>query len=252
MSRPTQDWQSDRYQTNAGFVPILGLPVMDLLDPRQGERILDLGCGDGVLTEKLTEIGCDVVGVDASQQMIQAARERGLNAHVVDGQTLQFDGEFDAIFTNAALHWMTEPDKVVAGVRRALRPGGRFVGEFGGHGNVAACRTAMIAVVKARGVDTDSLSPWYFPTPQEYGSLLTMHGFTVHLVDLIPRPTPLPTDVGGWMDTFGGSFFGALPTEERAAARDEAVDLLRTSLCDSEGKWTADYVRLRFSASLPA
>lgn len=252
MSRPSQDWQSDRYQTNAGFVPVLGLPVLELLDPRKGERILDLGCGDGVLTEKLVEAGCDVVGVDASPQMIEAACRKGLNAHVMDGQALVFDAEFDAVFTNAALHWMQDPDSVVAGVRKAMRPGRRFVGEFGGHGNVAACRAAMMAVLNARGFDAASLSPWYFPTPQEYGSVLTRHGFAVHSAELIPRPTPLPTDVGGWMDTFGGAFFGALPEEDRKAAREDAVDLLRPILCDSEGKWTADYVRLRFSASLPA
>ena len=251
MSGPSQDWQSDRYQTNAGFVPILGMPVLELLDPRPGERILDLGCGDGVLTEKLAEQGCEVVGVDASEQMIEAARRKGLDAHVVDGQALAFDAEFDAVFSNAALHWMQQPDKVVAGVCRALRPGGRFVGEFGGHANVAACRAAMMAVLNARGMDAESLSPWYFPTSQEDGSLLTRHGFMVHSAELIPRPTPLPTDVGGWMDTFGGNFFNALPESDRTAARDEAVDLLRPILCDSEGKWTADYVRLRFSASLP-
>jgi len=252
MSRASQDWESKRYQTNAGFVPVLGMPVVELLDPRPGERILDLGCGDGVLTEKLVAAGCDVVGVDAGADMIRVAREKGLNAHVMDGHELTFDAEFDAVFTNAALHWMLEPAKVAAGVRRALKPGGRYVGEFGGHGNAAACVTAMIAVVNARGLDGAALRPWYFPTPAEFGSLLTAEGFTVHSVDLIPRPTPLPTDVGDWMDTFGAAFFSALPADQRADARAEAVELLRPSLCDSEEKWTADYVRLRFSASLPA
>lgn len=251
MTGPSQDWQSDRYQTNAGFVPVLGMPALELLDPRPGERILDLGCGDGFLTEKIAEAGCDVVGVDAGPDMIRVAQQKGLNAHVMDGQALDFDAEFDAVFSNAALHWMLQPEKVVDGVKRALKPGGRFVGEFGGHGNVAACRTAMISVLNARGIDGAAVSPWYFPTPAEYGSLLTRHGFAVHTADLIPRPTPLPTDVGGWMDTFGESFFKALPREEREGARAEAVELLRPSLCDSEGKWTADYVRLRFSASLP-
>lgn len=251
MNSPSQDWQSERYQTNAGFVPILGMPVVELLDPRPGERILDLGCGDGVLTEKLAAAGCDVVGVDAGEDMIRVAQLKGLNAHVVDGHALAFDAEFDAVFSNAALHWMLQPGKVVDGVRRALKPGGRFVGEFGGHGNVAACRTAMVAVLNARGLDGANLSPWYFPTPAEYGSLLTGHGFAVHSAELIPRPTPLPTDVGGWMDTFGGGFFSALPESDRITAREEAVELLRPILCDSEGKWTADYVRLRFSASLP-
>ncbi|WP_417520076.1 class I SAM-dependent methyltransferase [Minwuia sp.] len=252
MTGQSQDWLSDRYQTNAGFVPVLGQPVLELLDPRPGERVLDLGCGDGFLTEKLVAAGCDVVGIDAGADMIRVAQSKGLNAHVADGHHLSFDAEFDAVFTNAALHWMLQPKKVIDGVRRALKPGGRFVGEFGGHGNVAACRTAMIAVLNARGIDGAAQSPWYFPTPAEYGSLLTSAGFSVHTADLIPRPTPLPTDVGGWMDTFGEAFFKALPASDRAAARSEAVDLLRSSLCDSEGKWTADYVRLRFSASLPA
>ncbi|WP_416900066.1 MAG: class I SAM-dependent methyltransferase [Minwuia sp.] len=252
MTATSQDWKSDRYQTNAGFVPVLGMPVVELLDPRPGERILDLGCGDGYLTEKLVQAGCDVVGVDAGADMIRVAREKGLNAHVMDGHALDFDAEFDAVFSNAALHWMLQPEKVVAGVKRALRPGGRFVGEFGGHGNVAACLTAMIAVLNARGVDGAAHSPWYFPTPEEYGSLLTAAGFQVHTADLIPRPTPLPTDVGGWMDTFGQALFSALPENQREAARSEAIELLRPSLCDSEGRWTADYVRLRFSASLRA
>lgn len=251
MSGQSQDWQSDRYQTNAGFVPVLGMPVVELLDPRAGERILDLGCGDGFLTEKLVAAGCEVVGVDAGEDMIRVARKKGLDAHVMDGHALTFEAEFDAVFSNAALHWMLQPEKVVAGVKRALKPGGRFVGEFGGHMNVAACKTAMIAVLNARGLDGASFSPWYFPTPAEYGSLLTAHGFEVHTADLIPRPTPLPTDIGGWMDTFGEAFFKALPAAQRAEARAEAVELLRHSLCDSEGKWTADYVRLRFSASLP-
>lgn len=252
MSDQSQDWQSERYQTNAGFVPVLGMPVLELLAARRGERILDLGCGDGFLTEKLVEGGCEVVGVDAGPDMIRVAREKGLDAHVMDGHALTFDAEFDAVFTNAALHWMLQPAKVVAGVRRALKPGGRFVGEFGGHGNVAACKTAMIAVLNARGIDGAAFSPWFFPTAEEYGSLLTAHGFQVISAELIQRPTPLPTDVGGWMDTFGAAFFNALPAEDRPAARKEAVDLLRHSLCDSEGKWFADYVRLRFSASLPA
>ncbi|PJK31187.1 class I SAM-dependent methyltransferase [Minwuia thermotolerans] len=251
MSGQPQDWQSDRYQKNAGFVAVLGMPVVELLRPQNGERILDLGCGDGYLTEKLVEMGCEVVGVDAGEDMIRVAREKGLDAHVMDGHALTFEAEFDAVFSNAALHWMLRPAEVVAGVKRALKPGGRFVGEFGGHTNVAACKTAMIAVLNARGLDGASFSPWYFPTPEEYGSLLTAQGFEVHTAELIPRPTLLPTDVGGWMDTFGEAFFKALPADQRAEARAEAVELLRPSLCDSEGRWTADYVRLRFSASLP-
>lgn len=249
MSEPSQDWQPDRYQQHAGFVAVLGTPALELLNPRPSERILDLGCGDGVLTEKLVAAGCQVVGVDAGADMIAAARARGLDAHVVDGHALAFANEFDAVFSNAALHWMTRPAEVVAGVHRALKPDGRFVAEFGGHGNVAAIRTALIAVLGRYGIDGAALNPWYFPTPDEYSALLRAAGFEVHSAELIPRPTPLPTDVGGWMDTFADSFFATLSPQDRASARTEAVDLLRSVLCDSEGRWTADYVRLRFSAS---
>ncbi len=248
----TQDWQADRYQVNAGFVAVLGTPVLELLNPQPGGRVLDLGCGDGVLTEKLVAAGCSVVGVDAGPDMIAAARAKGLDAHVVDGHALSFDGEFDAVFSNAALHWMQRPQEVIAGVHRALKPGGRFVAEFGGHGNVAAIRTAMIAVLGQRGIDGAEFDPWYFPTPGEYSGLLEAAGFTVHSVELIPRPTPLPTDVGGWLDTFADSFFAAVPPTDRAEVKGQVMDLLRPVLCDSEGQWTADYVRLRFSASRSA
>ena len=132
-----QTWNPDQYARNAGFVPALGLPVVELLDPQPGERILDLGCGDGVLTEKLASLGCQVVGVDSSAAQVAAAQARGLDARVVDAHELPFEAEFDAVFSNAALHWMRQPEAVIAGVWRALEPGGRFVGELGGAGNIA-------------------------------------------------------------------------------------------------------------------
>ena len=147
MNQPqSQTWDPESYARHARFVSDLAGPVLALLDAQPGERILDLGCGDGALTKKLAELGCDVIGVDAGPDMIRAARELGLDARVVDGHELSFEREFDAVFSNAALHWMKrDPDAVVAGVARALKPGGRFVGEFGGHGNVAAIVTDYFA-----------------------------------------------------------------------------------------------------------
>jgi SAM-dependent methyltransferase len=199
----------------------------------------------------LVELGCSVVGVDAGPDMIRAARELGLDAHVVDGHELAFTSEFDAVFSNAALHWMKrDPQEVIAGVARALRPGGRFVGEMGGHGNVAAIVTALLAVLERRGIDGRPAHPWYFPTPAAYRARLERQGFTVETIELIPRPTPLPTGMAGWSETFAEPFFKLLLEGQRQAVRDEMVELLATSLRDETGAWTADYVRLRFRAVL--
>jgi len=181
--------------------------------------------------------------------MIEAARQRGLEARVVDGQRLAFNNEFDAVFSNAALHWMKEdPDAVIAGVRRALKPGGRFVGEMGGHGCVAAITVAMIAMLERRGIDAKSAIPWYFPTVDDYKSRLERAGFAVEYIELIPRPTPLPTNMLGWLETFGEPYFRRVPEAERATAQQEVVAMLRPVLCDEQGRWTGDYIRLRFAA----
>jgi SAM-dependent methyltransferase len=163
------------------------------------------------------------------------------------GERLTFENEFDAVFSNAALHWMTDPDAVLTGVGRALVPGGRFVGEFGGHGNVAAIRVALTAALVARGGDPEP-QPWYFPTASAWAERLRAHHFLVDDVELYPRPTPLPTGIDGWLAVFAETWFERLPAEKHAAARDDVVRLLRPVLCDDEGLWTADYVRLRFSA----
>ena len=142
-----QRWSAERYAETAHFVPALGAPVLELLAPSPGERILDLGCGDGVLTEKIVSAGATVIAVDAGPDMVAAARARGIDARVMDGQKLTFTNEFDAVFSNAALHWMQDQQAVLAGVRRALKPGGRFVAEMGGHNNTAAIIVALSAVL---------------------------------------------------------------------------------------------------------
>lgn len=245
-----QVWNARSYREHACFVPELGAPLLELLAPKDGERILDLGSGDGALTELIVKSGARVVGVDSSAEMVKAASSRGLDARIMDGGALAFDREFDAVFSNAALHWMRDPDAVIAGVRRALKPNGRFVGEFGGHGNIAAIVVALVAIMKSRGVFSEGEVPWYFPTPTEYCERLEAHGFSVSTIALIPRPTSLPTDVRGWLDTFANGVFDRLPDKERHSARDEAIELLRPALCDARGNWTIDYVRLRFLARL--
>jgi SAM-dependent methyltransferase len=244
-----QEWQAERYAEHARFVAELGMPVVELLAPEGGERVLDLGCGDGVLTAKLAELGCAVVGVDAGPDMVRSARARGVDARLADGHSLAFEREFDAVFSNAALHWMSaDPDRVIAGVARALRPGGRFVAEMGGHGNVAAITVALVAALNRRGLDGAAAIPWYFPTAQEYRARLERQGFVVRRMELLPRPTPLPTGMAPWLDTFAEPFLKQLPAAEHASLKADVVELLRPALCDGAGRWTADYVRLRFAA----
>jgi SAM-dependent methyltransferase len=245
-----QHWSARRYAETAHFVPELGAPVLELLAPRAGERILDLGCGDGLLTEKIVAAGAEVVAVDAARDMVAAARARGIDARVMPGQNLTFDREFDAVFSNAALHWMRPPDVVLDGVRRALKQGGRFIGEMGGHNNTAAIIVALSAVLACRGLDAHRLSPWYFPSAAAYREKLEASGFTVEDIRIVPRPTTLPTSIEPWLETFGEAFFGALPGPDRTPARAEVADMLRPVLVDETGTWIADYVRLRFRAIL--
>jgi SAM-dependent methyltransferase len=247
-----QHWDPARYARNARFVAELGLPVVELLAPRAGERILDLGCGDGALTEKLAEMGCEVVGVDASPEQVAAARARGLDARVMDAARLEFPAEFDAVFSNACLHWVKDADAAIAGVRRALKPHGRFVGEFGGGTNVGRIALALERALERRGLDGRALNPWYFPTAAEYRRRLEAGGFTVERSELIARPTPLPGDIGGWLDTFAESFLRAVPAAARPAFVAEVREDLRRDLYDETGQWTVDYVRLRFAARLAA
>ena len=248
---PSQTWDPRRYERSAAFVPALGEPVVELLAPRSGERILDLGCGDGVLTEKLIAAGAEVVGADMSSEQVAAARARGIDAHVIDGHEIRFDRAFDAVFSNAALHWMRDPDRVLTGIHAALRPGGRFVGEFGGAGNCAAVRGALYDVFTGLGHDPASADPWYFPELHEYRNKLAAHGFRVRTATLFPRPTPIPGPIEDWLDTFAGSFLDLAPAGARNEVKRLVGERLKPKLCDQDGKWTVDYVRLRFAAFLP-
>jgi trans-aconitate methyltransferase len=251
LKTSAQSWNAEDYATNARFVAILGQGALDLLDPQVGEHILDLGCGDGALTSKIKDLGARVTGVDSSPDLLEAAQALGLHVQLMDGEKLTFDQEFDAVFSNAALHWMRDSRAVINGVKRSLKPRGRFVGEFGGHGNVAAISTALIAVLNKFEIDGAARMPWFFPSVENYRAQLSDAGFEVRSIALIPRPTRLPGEMRVWLNTFANPFLRGLDEQNRTAILDEVVSLLAATLKDESGNWTADYVRLRFDARKP-
>jgi SAM-dependent methyltransferase len=243
-------WDAARYARDGAFVPEHGRGVVDLLEPHPGERILDLGCGDGSLTREIAAAGASVLGVDASPAMVAAARDRGLDAVVGDAQRLAYDCEFDAVFTNAALHWMPDLPAVLVGVRRALRPGGRFVGELAAAGNIAAIGLAVSAARVMNGFGPVE-NPWNAPTADEWDELLRAAGLAPVVLTVFARPTPLPTGLRGWLELFGEPVLRDVPGERRRKVVADAVDVARTWLCDRSQQWTADYLRLRFRADRP-
>jgi SAM-dependent methyltransferase len=247
----TQTWDPQAYQQHGGFVHGLAGGVLEWLDAKSGEYILDLGCGDGQLSKRIVDAGARVLGVDASAEMIAAARERWIEAEHASAESLPFgDRVFDAVFSNAALHWMRNQDAMLDEVHRVLKPGGRFVAEMGGHGNIAAIRVALTAVLGRYGLGDREDGVNYYPTPESYSRRLERHGFRVEQMSLIPRPTPLPEGgMSAWLRTFRRGVLEGVPEELREKVVEETTALLETALRDEEGNWVADYVRLRFIAT---
>lgn len=233
-------WDAKKYQYGYNFVWRYGGELIGVLAPAAGERILDLGCGTGQLTAEIAKSGAVVTGLDRSMEMIAEARRQFPEiAFVVgDGTDFQMDAPLDAVFSNAALHWMKPPKKVAASIARALKPGGRLVAEFGGKGNVQSVLDAVRAVIGK--VE----NPWYYPGIAEYASLLERHGLEVTFAELFDRPTKLPAGSGmeDWLRMFAGALFAG--REQQHAA---VVDALRPRLF-SGGAWWVDYRRLRVVA----
>lgn len=245
----TQNWDPQAYGKNGAFVHGMAGGVVEWLAVQPGERILDLGCGDGQLSARLVATGAIVRGVDASAQMAAAARDRGIVADEANAEALPYqDASFDAVFSNAVLHWVRDHDAMLREVKRVLRPGCRFVAEMGGHGNVAAILTALFATLERHGYGALENDINYYPTPEAYSRRLKRAGFSVEKIALIPRPTPLENGMTEWFRTFRRGVLEKLPENLRNVVVAEATTLLERTLRDEDGNWVADYVRLRFVA----
>jgi len=264
-SSTTKDdkWSAAHYNEHASFVYSAKFTsvVLDMLAAKPGERIIDIGCGSGEITADLEKlVGKDglVVGTDFSANMIEKAKANGCSkVYVSDGCDLQIEKNlehtFDAAFSNAAMHWMKrDPAGVLRGAKRALKPGGRFVSEFGGYLNIVGLRTAIHEVCRKHGIDPEPLDPWYFPSVEEYTELLESNGFKIDHISLNPRITPLPGRLYNWLITFvRTSILDGVPDELAKQMMQEVEDLCAIDMKDKYGNWALMYVRLRFSATVP-
>jgi trans-aconitate methyltransferase len=248
-------WNSSLYDSKHNFVARLGEDLLsEWLKPEASERILDLGCGTGYLTDKIASTGAVVVGLDNSPEMIARARVNypSLQFTVGNGADFHLDAPFDAVFSNAALHWIHEPEAVVRCVYVALKPGGRFVAEFGCKGNIAAVLQAAERALSDSGYPPFTRPPWYFPSLGEYTSLLEKQGFFVASAAQFDRPTLLEGEEGGrnWILMFGDPLMQTVPAEGRDAFIAALEQHMRPRLY-RDGQWTADYRRLRILAFKP-
>ena len=249
MNSNVQQWNANLYDTKHKFVSSLATETVELLSPKVGERILDIGCGTGHLTQEIANCGAEVLGVDSAETMILQARQNypNLQFAVMDAINLEFTEEFDAVFSNAVLHWIKQPEKVIAGVWKSLKPGGRFVAEFGGKGNINSIQTALErAICQENSAFENLLNPNYFPSIAEYGSLLEKQGFELTFATLFARPTPLDGESGmvNWLQMFRNSVLAAFSEDTQAKILANVVEQLRPTLYKN-GTWFADYRRLR-------
>lgn len=246
-----QRWQADQYARNARFVADLATGLIDLLNPQPGERVLDVGCGNGAFSSRIRDRGARVVGIDSSEDLVRSARSRGIDAHVCAVQEFTERNVFDRAVSNAVFHWILDPRPALAAVFQALRPGGRFVGEFGGEGNIASVIRILTPLLASKGIELAARNPWNFPSTDSWTADLEATGFQITSVERFERPTVLPSSFGDWIDTFGNVLLAGLDnaacSEIKAAAEAAAEQTLR----QPDGTWVLDYVRLRFIAIKP-
>jgi len=240
-------WNAEKYEKHADFVPRLAFPLIDLLGDIKGKKILDVGCGDGTLTLELVNRGADVIGIDSSPEMVKASKSKGIKAILGTATDLPFYEEFDAVLSNAVLHWVPEAEKALENIAKSLKDGGIFVAEFGGKGNIQSIIQAMEHVFKENPEFGEFKNVWYFPDVNEYKALFEKTGFNVEYIELIPRPTPID-EIQNWLEIFTNIYTSHLTERQTELFRNRVKELLEDKLYSPENGWIADYVRLRLKA----
>jgi SAM-dependent methyltransferase len=241
----TSKWNAADYASVGAFVAALGGAALDLLDPQPGERILDVGCGEGTLSLKIIERGATVLGVDNSPEMIAVARAKGVDALLLPAEDMQFFAEFDAAFSNATLHWVLQKEQAARAIFRALKPGGRFVGEMGGEGNIEKLREALDEELIIRGYAPPLESSNWYASPEEFAAVYEAAGFREIDARLIERPTPIEHGIAAWVTTFRKGWL------DRAGVPEQERIEIGAAVADRVGSNIADYVRLRFIMRKP-
>jgi len=246
-SKETNHWNPKTYNKHTAFVSQLALPVVDLLDPKKGERILDVGCGDGTLAVEMEHRGAKVIGIDMSTEMVKACKDNGIEAYVGSVTDLPYENEFDRVFSNAMLHWVKDSRSAVQNIFNSLKKGGCFICEFGGEGNAYHLVSAMQVVFANHPEFGDFDNPWYFPSVEEYTKLLESEGFSVEYIEIIPRPTPME-DIGNWLDIFANGVTSHLSVEQYEVFKKEVMEILKNKIYSEKEGWVLDYMRLRMKA----
>ncbi|PLS03766.1 class I SAM-dependent methyltransferase [Neobacillus cucumis] len=249
MEKVKDSWNANLYDGKHSFVSMYGESLFELLAPQKGEKILDLGCGTGDLAKQLSEYGAEMTGVDKSEKMIEQARNKypDIKFIVQDATELEFHHEFDAVFSNAALHWIKQPREALTCIYNCLKQGGRFVAEFGGKGNIRSISDEIINQIEAENLPFNIKKfPWFFPSIAEYTSLMEQAGFRVTFAQHVDRPTPLEgkSGVTNWIHMFGGSMLDGFSDDQKHRIIAKVEDNLRKVIF-KDGNWVADYKRIR-------
>jgi 2-isopropylmalate synthase len=240
-------WDADKYNKHANFVSNLALPVIELLAPKENETILDLGCGDGTLALEIEKFNTKVIAIDLSPSMISKTQDKGIESYVMNVNDMPFENQFDAVFSNAVLHWVTEPQKAIKKISTTLKTNGRFIAEFGGDGNIRYLTDAMKNVFQDHPEYGEYHNPWYFPSDIEYKKILEENGFKVEYIEIIPRPTKID-DIGNWIDIFANGIISKLSVKQQNDFKCEIRKILEPKIYNQKDGWVADYVRLRLKA----